>query len=192
MIHPRCRRLILAMQCYARARRANQWMDYAEDPQHPHEDLIDPLCDALKLEFPESRARRTFDTCTPAASSSRPRKDRMSRVNPRRVLPASVLKGEQCVAPADTFARLSPYNSPIDPTPPEGSEPLIQLIEQAKVWIRRSEQKTKGPDAVRIRPVSIGSDARLQHQWHARCDCRSGILHPAIRRLSNVIDAIDL
>jgi hypothetical protein len=54
-IHPRCKRLILAFQCYARARRANQWMDYAEDPQHPHEDLIDPLCGGLKLEFPEGR-----------------------------------------------------------------------------------------------------------------------------------------
>jgi hypothetical protein len=55
-IHPRCRRLVLAMQSYARAKRASQWMDYAEDPQHPHEDLIDPLCGGLKLEFPEGRA----------------------------------------------------------------------------------------------------------------------------------------
>ena len=51
-IHPRCRRLITALQCYARARRADQWMDYPEDPQHPHEDLVDPLCGGLKLEFP--------------------------------------------------------------------------------------------------------------------------------------------
>lgn len=55
-IHPRCKRLITAFQCYARARRANQWMDYAEDPQHPHEDMIDPLCGGLKLEFPDGRA----------------------------------------------------------------------------------------------------------------------------------------
>jgi hypothetical protein len=55
-IHPRCRHLISAMQSYTRARRANQWMDYAEDPQHPHEDLIDPLCGGLKLQFPEGRA----------------------------------------------------------------------------------------------------------------------------------------
>lgn len=54
-IHPRCKRLIMAFQCYARARRGSQWMDYAEDPQHPHEDLIDPLCGGLKLEFPEGR-----------------------------------------------------------------------------------------------------------------------------------------
>jgi hypothetical protein len=55
-IHPRCRRLITAFQCYARARQNNQWMDYALDPQHPHEDLIDPLAGALKLEFPQGRA----------------------------------------------------------------------------------------------------------------------------------------
>ena len=54
-IHPRCRRLITAFQCYARARRSGQWMDYAEDPQHPHEDLIDPLAGGLKVEFPEGR-----------------------------------------------------------------------------------------------------------------------------------------
>jgi hypothetical protein len=55
-IHPRCKRLVLALQCYARAKRGTQWMDYAQDPQHPHEDLIDPLCGGLKLEFPEGRA----------------------------------------------------------------------------------------------------------------------------------------
>ncbi|MHB8397323.1 MAG: hypothetical protein ACYDCI_00090 [Candidatus Limnocylindrales bacterium] len=55
-IHPRCLRLITALQSYARARRGNQWMDYAEDPQHPHEDMVDPLCGGLKLEFPDGRA----------------------------------------------------------------------------------------------------------------------------------------
>ena len=55
-VHPRCRRLIQAFQCYARAKRGSQWMDYAQDPQHPHEDLIDPLAGGLKLEFPDSRA----------------------------------------------------------------------------------------------------------------------------------------
>ena len=54
-IHPRCVHLILAFQCYARAKRGRQWMDYPEDPDHPHEDLIDPLCGGLKLEFPEGR-----------------------------------------------------------------------------------------------------------------------------------------
>jgi len=54
-IHPRCKELIAAFKTYRRAKRANQWMDYAEDPQHPAEDLIDPLCGGLKLEFPEGR-----------------------------------------------------------------------------------------------------------------------------------------
>ena len=54
-VHPRCRRLIIAFQCYARAKRSSQWMDYAEDPQHPHEDLIDPIAGGLKLEFPQGR-----------------------------------------------------------------------------------------------------------------------------------------
>ena len=47
--------LITAFQCYARAKRSSQWMDYAEDPQHPHEDLIDPVAGGLKLEFPQGR-----------------------------------------------------------------------------------------------------------------------------------------
>ncbi len=55
-VHPRCRGLINAMQCYTRARRADQWMDYPKDPQHPFEDLVDPLCGGLKLEFPAGRA----------------------------------------------------------------------------------------------------------------------------------------
>jgi hypothetical protein len=55
VIHPRCRDLITALRSYARARRADQWMDYPEDPQHPHEDLIDPLCGGLKLDFPQGR-----------------------------------------------------------------------------------------------------------------------------------------
>jgi hypothetical protein len=54
-VHPNCKKLITAFQSYTRAKRAGQWMDYAEDPQHPWEDLIDPLVGGLKLEFPESR-----------------------------------------------------------------------------------------------------------------------------------------
>lgn len=54
-IHPRCRHLISAFQCYARAQVQNQWMDYEKDPQHPFEDLIDPLCGGLKLEYPDGR-----------------------------------------------------------------------------------------------------------------------------------------
>ena len=55
LIHPRCRNLIKAFQGYARAMVENQLMDYPKDPQHPSEDLIDPLCGGLKLEFPQGR-----------------------------------------------------------------------------------------------------------------------------------------
>lgn len=55
-IHPRCKHLVSALQCYARANVQNQWMDYPLDPQHPFEDLIDPLAGGLKLEFPDGRA----------------------------------------------------------------------------------------------------------------------------------------
>ena len=54
-IHPRCKRLITVLLCYTRAKRAGQWQDYPENPLHPHEDLVDPLCGGLKLEFPEGR-----------------------------------------------------------------------------------------------------------------------------------------
>jgi hypothetical protein len=53
--HPRCRKLIVAMQSYERAQRGGQWMDAPKDPQHPHEDLVDPLAGALKLEQPQGR-----------------------------------------------------------------------------------------------------------------------------------------
>ena len=55
-------RLITAFQCYARARRSGQWMDYALDPQHPHEDLIDPLAGGLKLEFPAGPSAAAGDS----------------------------------------------------------------------------------------------------------------------------------
>ena len=42
-IHPRCKALVAAFQGYTRAKRAGQWQDYPEDPQHPHEDLMDAL-----------------------------------------------------------------------------------------------------------------------------------------------------
>jgi hypothetical protein len=54
-VHPRCRRLTDAFGAYARAKRAGQWQDYPEDPQHPHEDLIDALRGGLKIVLPESR-----------------------------------------------------------------------------------------------------------------------------------------
>jgi hypothetical protein len=66
-IHPRCRHLITAFQCYSRAKLSNQWMDYAEDPQHPHEDLIDPLAGGLKLEFPHGRTPQPQLRTVPAS-----------------------------------------------------------------------------------------------------------------------------
>jgi hypothetical protein len=60
-IHPRCTHLIRAFQGYARAMVDNQLMDYEKDPQHPFEELIDPLCGGLKLEFPQGR-----ETASPA------------------------------------------------------------------------------------------------------------------------------
>jgi hypothetical protein len=58
LVHPRCKALIRAFRSYVRAQVQNQWMDYPKEPQHPHEDLIDPLAGALKLEFPEGRLPR--------------------------------------------------------------------------------------------------------------------------------------
>ncbi len=55
-VHPRCRDLIVAFSSYIRAKQGGQWLDHAADPQHPFEDLIDPLCGGLKLEFPAGRA----------------------------------------------------------------------------------------------------------------------------------------
>jgi hypothetical protein len=55
MVHPRCKRVLTAFQCYARAKLSSQWTDYAEDPQYPHEDLIDTLAGGLKLEFPQGQ-----------------------------------------------------------------------------------------------------------------------------------------
>jgi hypothetical protein len=55
-IHPRCSDTIRAFEGYRRARRAGQWQDHPEDPQHPHEDLIDALRGGLRLVFPEGRA----------------------------------------------------------------------------------------------------------------------------------------
>jgi hypothetical protein len=64
-IHPRCRHLRDALTSYVRARAGNQWLDCPRDPQHPHEDMIDPLCGGLKLELPESRmpAAKLRDVC---------------------------------------------------------------------------------------------------------------------------------
>lgn len=60
-IHSRCTNLIDALKSYRRARRAGQWMDYPEDPQHPHEELIDALRGGLKVEFPEGLEVRQYE-----------------------------------------------------------------------------------------------------------------------------------
>ena len=54
-IHPRCRRLIDAFRSNSRAKRAGQFMDWPEDPQHPHEDLIDAVRGVLSILLPEGR-----------------------------------------------------------------------------------------------------------------------------------------
>jgi len=57
-VHPRCKATIAAMQSYRRAKRGGQWQDYPEDPQHPHEELVDSLRGGLRLCYPEGRARQ--------------------------------------------------------------------------------------------------------------------------------------
>ena len=57
-IHPRCGHLIDAFKGYIRAQSDGQWLDKPKDPNHPYEDLIDPLCGGLKLEFPKGRSER--------------------------------------------------------------------------------------------------------------------------------------
>lgn len=54
-VHPRCKHTIDAFRGYHRAKRQGQWQDYPEDPQHPHEDMIDPIRGALSLLMPEGR-----------------------------------------------------------------------------------------------------------------------------------------
>jgi hypothetical protein len=54
-IHPRCTNLINAFGSYKRAKRAEQWMDYPEDPQHPYEDTMDALRGGLVATFPDGR-----------------------------------------------------------------------------------------------------------------------------------------
>lgn len=50
-IHPRCKHLINAFGGYMRAQRGGQWADYPEDPQHPHEDVMDALRGPLFAQF---------------------------------------------------------------------------------------------------------------------------------------------
>lgn len=55
LIHPRCRHLIDAFANYKRKKRGGQWIDEPEDPQHPHEELIDSLRSGLLDKYPEGR-----------------------------------------------------------------------------------------------------------------------------------------
>ncbi|MGZ3302908.1 MAG: hypothetical protein ACXWO3_18230 [Isosphaeraceae bacterium] len=55
IIHPRCKHLIEGMKNYKRAERAGEYLDHPEDPQHPHEDLVDALRGAVRDTLPEGR-----------------------------------------------------------------------------------------------------------------------------------------
>lgn len=54
-IHPDAGHLIAAFENYVRAKRGGQWAGYPEDPQHPHEDLMDALRGGLVDRFPAGR-----------------------------------------------------------------------------------------------------------------------------------------
>jgi len=58
LVHPRCEALIAALRSYRRAKRAGQWLDRPEDPQHPHEDLVDALRGGLKARYPRGRHQK--------------------------------------------------------------------------------------------------------------------------------------
>jgi hypothetical protein len=55
LLHPRCNKLADALTHYRRAKRAGQWQDHPEDPQHPAEDLVDALRGGLRNAFPDGR-----------------------------------------------------------------------------------------------------------------------------------------
>jgi hypothetical protein len=69
-VHPRCTATVTALANYKRAKRGNQFIDEPEDPQHPHEEIVDSLRSSLLDKFPEGR---------------RP-VPRLTRINARRVL----------------------------------------------------------------------------------------------------------
>ena len=54
-IHPRCRKLIEAFQCFGREKKGGTWVETPKAEQHPHEDMIDPVRGALKLLYPAGR-----------------------------------------------------------------------------------------------------------------------------------------
>jgi hypothetical protein len=55
LVHPRCTHLLTAFANYQRLKRGSQFLDIPVDPQHPHEDLIDPLRGGLQDRFPDGR-----------------------------------------------------------------------------------------------------------------------------------------
>jgi hypothetical protein len=55
-VHPRCRYLIQAFRAYRRAKKQGQWCDWPEDPQHPHEDVMDALRGGVMAEAGGARA----------------------------------------------------------------------------------------------------------------------------------------
>ena len=55
MIHPACKPTTQAFENYRRAKRGGQWQDYPEDPQHPHEDLMDALRGGVASALPHGR-----------------------------------------------------------------------------------------------------------------------------------------
>ncbi len=55
LVHPRCQSTINALANYKRAKRGSQYVDEPEDPQHPHEELVDALRSSLLDKFPEGR-----------------------------------------------------------------------------------------------------------------------------------------
>jgi hypothetical protein len=65
-LHPRCVATCRALQNYRRARRGGQWQDYPEDPQHPHEDLVDALRGGLRVCYPEGRCSQPSLSRVPA------------------------------------------------------------------------------------------------------------------------------
>ena len=55
IIHPRCKHLIEAFNSYVRANQRGVWLPWPEDPQHPHEDLMDALRGGIRDTLPEGR-----------------------------------------------------------------------------------------------------------------------------------------
>jgi Terminase large subunit, T4likevirus-type, N-terminal len=71
LIHPRCTRLKAAFLNYARRRTGRgDWLDEPDDPQHPHEDLIDALRGGVRDRFPEGRFDPTRRWDVPACRAS--------------------------------------------------------------------------------------------------------------------------